>query len=100
MEVSVDSDDDDEMNWDKFDQLVEETVCRLREAVGNRERIETVIRHYLDQGFKYVVSPMILWDYFAISSPGIPEQAGYGGDEAEQIVAIFDRLSKEKFELA
>lgn len=91
-------DDDDEMNWDKFDQLVEDTVTGLREAAGNHEKIEAVTRRYLDQGFKYVLSPLILWDYFAISSPGIPQRAGYGGDEAEQMEAIFERLSKEKFE--
>jgi hypothetical protein len=41
--------------------------------------------------------PLILWDYFAISSPGIPERAGYCGYEYEQMVAVFDQLSKEHF---
>jgi hypothetical protein len=85
------------MNWDKFRKLVDDTVSRLRSAEGDRERIEAAIRRYLNQGNKYVFSPMILWDYFAISSPGIPEKAGYCGAECEQIVAIFERLSREKF---
>jgi hypothetical protein len=52
---------------------------------------------YLNQGHKYVMPAMILWDYFAISSPSLPEQAGYCSYEAEQMVTTFDRLSKEKF---
>jgi hypothetical protein len=86
------------MEWDKFRRLVDDTVIRLRNAEGDREKIESAIRRYLNQGYKHVMSPMVLWDYFAISSPGIPERAGYCGYEAEQIVALFDRLSKEKFQ--
>jgi hypothetical protein len=86
------------MEWDKFHHLVDDTVARLRNAEGDREKVESAIRRYLNQGYKYVMSPFILWDYFAISSPGIPEQADYCGCEAEQMVAIFGRLSKEKFQ--
>jgi hypothetical protein len=85
------------MDWDKFHRLVEDTVSRLRSADGHREKIESAIRRYLNQGYKYVLSPMVLWDYFTISSPGIPERAGYYGYEAEQVVAIFDQLAKEKW---
>jgi len=40
---------------------------------------------------------MILWDCFAISSPGIPKRVGDCGYECEQMVAVFDRLSRERF---
>jgi hypothetical protein len=86
------------MDWDKFHRLVDDTVTRLRHGGGDREKVESAIRRYLNQGYKYVMSPMILWDYFAISSPGIPERAGYCGYEVEQMVAIFNRLSNEKFQ--
>ena len=86
------------MEWDKFRRLIDNTVTRLRNAEGDREKIEAAIRRYLNQGYKYVMSPMILWDYFAISSPGIPERAGYCGCDVEQMVAVFDRLSKAKFQ--
>ncbi len=85
------------MEWDKFRRLVDRTVTHLRNAEGDREKVEAAIRYYLNQGYKYVMSPMILWDYYAISSPGIPERAGYCGNEVDQMVAISDRLSKEKF---
>jgi hypothetical protein len=86
------------MEWEKFHRLMDDTVIRLRNAEGDRDKIESAIRSYLNQGYKYVLSPMVLWDYFAISSPRIPERAGYRGYEAEQMVAIFERLSKEKFQ--
>lgn len=85
------------MEWAKFRRLVDDTVARLKAADGDSERIETAIRRYIEQGNKCGMSPMILWDYFAISSPGIPERAGYCGVECEQMVAVFDRLSKERF---
>jgi len=85
------------MDWAKFDRLVADTIAQLRAADRDRDKFEAAIQRYLDRGYKYVLSPMILWDYFAISSPGIPEQAGYCGYECEQMVAIFERLSKDKF---
>ena len=85
------------MDWDKFRRLVKQTVTRLRNADGDREKIESAIRRYLNQGYKCVLSPMVLWDYFAISYPSIPVRAGYCGYEADQMVAIFHRLSTEKW---
>jgi hypothetical protein len=85
------------LQWAKFQRLVDDTIARLRAADGDRERIESSIRRYIDRGHTLGMSPMILWDYFAISSPGIPERAGYCGYECEQMVAVFDRLTKERF---
>jgi hypothetical protein len=76
---------------------VDETVARLRSAEGDRETIESAIRRYIDRGDKLGMSPLDLWDYFAISSPGIPQRAGLCGAECEQMVAIFERMTKEKF---
>jgi hypothetical protein len=85
------------MEWARFRRLVDDIVTRLKAADGDRERIESAIRLYIERGDKLGMSPMVLWDYFAISSPGIPERAGYCGYEREQMVAVFDRLSKERF---
>jgi hypothetical protein len=64
------------MNWSKFQRLVEVTVSRLRSAGGDRGQEEKAIRAYLDQGYKQALSPMVLWDYFAISSRGFPNAPG------------------------
>ncbi len=85
------------MNWAAFSRLVDDTVARLRAADGDQEGIEAALRRYIDRGVKHVHSPFILWDYFAISSPGIPERAGYCGYECEKMVALFDRLTGERF---
>lgn len=85
------------MEWAKFRRLVDDTVARLKDADGDRERIEVALRRYIDRDFRYIHSPYILWDYFAISSPGIPERAGYCGYECEQMVTLFGRLTNEKF---
>ena len=85
------------MEWAKFLKLVADTVARLKAADGDRERIEAAVRRYIERGNKLGASPLDLWDFFAISSPGIPEKAGYCGVECEQIVAVFDWLSKERF---
>jgi hypothetical protein len=85
------------MEWDKFRRLVDDSVARLRSAEGDPQRIESAIRRYIERGNRLGMSPMILRDYFAISSPGIPEKAGYCGAESEQMVAVFDRLSEDRF---
>jgi hypothetical protein len=85
------------VQWAKFRRLLDDTVTRLKAAEGDGERIEAAIRRYLRRGDECGRSPFILWDYFAISSPGIPERAGYCGYEGEQMVALFGRLSKERF---
>lgn len=85
------------MEWTKFLKLRDETVARLKAADGDRERIDSAIRRYIDRGGKLGASPYDLWDFFAISSPGIPERAGCCGYESDQMVAVFERLSKERF---
>jgi hypothetical protein len=69
----------------------------LQQAKGNPTKIRAAIRQYINQGNKLIHSPMILWDYFAISSPGIPEQAGFSTEETEEAIAIFGDLSDAKF---
>jgi hypothetical protein len=85
------------VHWAKFRRLCDDTVARLRAADGDRERIESAIRHYIERGDKLGASPYDLWDFFAISAPGIPERAGYCGYESENMVEVFVRLSKERF---
>ncbi len=43
------------------------------------------------------MSPLELWDYFAISHPGLPMRAGYGEHEFERIDAVFSSLMEQRF---
>ena len=83
--------------WVKFHRLVKDTVALLRAADGDQEKIQSAIRRYLGCGRTLEMSPTVLWDSFPISSPGMPEKAGYCGYEAEKIVALFGRISNELF---
>ncbi len=85
------------MDWDAFDELVKLTAAKLREGRGNRAKIRAAIRSYINRGYRLIHSPMILWDYFAISDPGIPRQAGYTEEEIKDAVALFEDLSEAKF---
>jgi hypothetical protein len=85
------------VEWAKFHKLVDDTVSRLQAAEGDSDRIESAIRRFIERGDKLGMSPMILWDYFSISSPSIPERAGYCGYESEKMIAVFDRLSGARF---
>lgn len=78
-------------------RLIDDTISRLRAAAGDQEGIESALRRYIDQGDRMKMSPMELWDYFAISSPSIPEKAGYCGYDVERMNALFERLMVEKF---
>ena len=80
------------MEWARFRRLVDDVIARLQAADGDCEGIEAAVR-YIERGDKLGASPYDLWDFFAISSPGIPERAGYCWAECEQMVAVFDRLS-------
>jgi hypothetical protein len=44
------------------------------------------------------LSPFDLWDYFAISSPGIPEKAGFDEPQSQRAVEMFSALADELFQ--
>ncbi len=85
------------MARDAVDRLLTDTVAKLREADGDWEGIESAIRNYIDRGDRLRMSPYVLWDYFAISSPGLPEEAGYCGYDVERMNTLFERQMSEKY---
>ena len=85
------------VKWAKFRRHVDVVTALLKAADGDSDGVEAAVRHYIERDDKLGASPYVLWDFFTISSPGIPELAGYCGVECEQIVAVFERLSKARF---
>jgi hypothetical protein len=85
------------MDWGAFEELVKLTIIRLQQGRGNATKVRAAIRHYISRGDAFGMSPMILTDYFAISRPGIPRQAGFTDDEVEGAVAVFEDLMDAKF---
>lgn len=78
-------------------QLLKTTVEALRAARGDTKKLTVAIDRYLEQGSALECSPMTLWDYFAISSPGLPEKAGYRGAEVQAVEKLFEKRSKRRF---
>ena len=81
----------------RINALRQETVARLRAAAGEREPIAAAVRRFIDEGMEIVFSPSALWDYFAISHPDLPTQAGYDKADRDRIVRIYGTVSWEKF---
>ena len=78
-------------------QFLKATVKALREARGNTTKLTAAIDQYLEQGTLLECSPLELWDHFAISSPGLPEKAGYKRAEVEAAEKLFEKRSKKRF---
>jgi hypothetical protein len=95
--MAMDTDAEQTETIDLIDALCQQTVARLRAAAGERELIAAAIRQFLEEGMEIVYSPSALWDYFAISHPDLPTQAGYNQVERDRIVRIFGTVSWEKF---
>jgi len=81
----------------EIDRLLQETVARLASAKGDEGRVAQAIRQYLSEGSSLHMSPTELWDYFAISTPGLPEEAGFDAAETERAVEVFSMLADEAF---
>ena len=81
-----------------LDRLLDETVERLRLARGDLPRQRAAIRGYLSEGSAAGRSPLEFWDYFDISSPGLPESAGYDAAEIEGAAELFREGSDRFFE--
>jgi hypothetical protein len=80
------------------------TAERLRAATGPRDAIVAAIEQFLDEaesivdeGKLRVYSPSALWDHFAISSPSIPEMAGYDTQGRDRIVRIFSTVAHKRW---
>jgi hypothetical protein len=41
----------EQIDWDNFNRPVDDTVTRLRDAVGGQEKVESAIRRYLEQSY-------------------------------------------------
>jgi hypothetical protein len=78
-------------------QFLKATVKALREARGDTKKLTRAIDAYLEQGDALDYSPSRLWDYFAISSPGLPEKAGYRGAEIEAADKLFEKRSEKRY---
>jgi hypothetical protein len=88
---------DEDEGWEKFDAVVAESVARLRAAKGDDAKIVEAIRYFVDEGTSDIHSPSVLWDYFSVSSPSMPAQAGYDETQESRATEIFEAVMNERF---
>lgn len=78
------------MDYDRqLKDLIKAATYSLRDAQTTDARREAVVE-YLRQGFAVGATSGELMDFFYVSTPNILEEAGYSGDDADAIAAIFD----------
>lgn len=84
---------DEQQDDDGLEALRRITADRLRVAGGNRQAIIAVIEQFLDAVEELEDSPAVIWDYFCISAPTIPEMAGYDKAAEDRIIRIFSTVT-------
>ena len=80
---------DGEQDLEAMDEMCLDTAERIRTACGDRTAIIAAIDRFLDFGDAGDYSPAVLWDYFATSSPTVPEVAGCDPDAEDRVIRIF-----------
>ncbi len=79
------------------DDLLSKAIDRFRDARGSREKIKKAIEQYLEEGDAIEMSPLELRDYFDISSPGLPEKAGFSLQELDEASELFTEVSSARY---
>jgi hypothetical protein len=84
---------------DEIERLLSETVAALAAArtAGDEAQIVEAIRRYVTAGDAVRMPSLELWDYFAISHPGLPEQAGLAPDEVERADKLLEAITDQFF---
>lgn len=63
-----------------------------RAAKGDRERVAASIFAFCDRGRRQLFfAPLVVWDYLAVSYPGLLGEAGFADDEVEQLMPTVEK---------
>ena len=88
---------DEDQGPDPMVDMCDETSRRLRAADGDRAAIVAAIERFLDFGDAGEYSPAVLWNYFATSSPTVPEMAGCDAAGEDKIIRIFSTCTDARY---
>jgi hypothetical protein len=68
----------------------------LAAARGDPDRVAAAVTKLARSAFTTLhYPPYVVWDYPAISSPGLFERAGYAGVEVEELTPIIEKAMAE-----
>jgi hypothetical protein len=71
----------------------------LRHAHGEPERIAAAVREFSIRGRnELMMSPLIVWDYLAISTPSLLQEAGSSLEQVEALDAIVEQAWVDAFD--
>jgi hypothetical protein len=83
------------MDIDDHDEWLNASRALLADARGDPARIEEAIRQVCASGFSEMrFSPMIVWDYPAVSTPGLFVEAGYTDAEVDALMPVIESVMK------
>ena len=88
---------DGEQDPEAMDEMCLDTAERIRTACGDRTAIVAAIERFLDFGDAGEYSPAALWDYFATSSPTVPEVAGCDPEAEDRVIRIFSTCTHARY---
>lgn len=89
--------DDGEQDTDAMATMCRDTAARARAANGDRAVIVVAIERFLDFGDASEYSPAELWDFFATSSPTVPEMAGCDSTAEDRVIRIFSTCTHARY---
>lgn len=75
-----------------FRDLELHTVEALQRCAADEAIARSVIRQYLDEGYRLGMTSGELIDCFCVSAPSLLEQAGLSEQVQDRFVAIFDEV--------
>jgi hypothetical protein len=75
------------------------STAALRSAGGNGARVAQAVRGICDRGRREILlPPLAVWDYLAVSWPGLFGDAGYSAAEVEQLMPVIEKAWAEAFD--
>jgi hypothetical protein len=80
----------------QHDAWIERSQKLLEAARGDEDCVAAAVTELARSAFNTLhYSPYVVWDYLAISSPGLFEKAGYPGIEIEALMPVIEKAMAE-----
>ena len=94
MEHHPNPDEDAEEAADEAARLawLDDGTAAVRAAKGDPERVAAAVLAFCSRGRRELfLSPLVVWDYLAVSYPGVLGEAGFSDDEVEQLMPAVEQ---------
>jgi hypothetical protein len=87
------------MDTGEHDPWLAASTATLRAARGDETRIAEAVRDVCSRGRRELfLAPIVVWDYLAVSWPGLFGDAGYSSEELEQLMPVVEKAWLEAYD--